>query len=182
MTRSGRPPVEYLRQCSSTSLRYFEMNKLEHAANLRRELVVLLDEMMEETALALLARWMLERRSGRGGAALHPGEARGCGSPADRDLLAGWLASTRQVESGTSLPANNGNGKTRASVTESIPANGNGGETREPRPPQPREGEATARGSARSSRRGERNGARAVRTPARAAAQPQSPSEPEGFS
>ena len=154
------------------------MSKLEHAANLRRELVVLLDEMMEETALALLARWMLERRSGRGGAALHPGEARGRGSSADRDLLAGWLASTRQVESGASLPAN-GNGKTRASVTESIPANGNGGETRVPRPPQPREGEATARGSARSTRRGERNGARGGRMPARAATQPQSPSDPE---
>ena len=39
------------------------MSKLEHVANLRRELGVLLDKLMEESALALFARWMLEKRS-----------------------------------------------------------------------------------------------------------------------
>jgi hypothetical protein len=63
MTHPAEPPVEYLRNCSDTSLRYFEMSKLEHVANLRRELGVLLEQMMEESALALLARWMLEKRS-----------------------------------------------------------------------------------------------------------------------
>jgi len=64
MARCDGPPVEYLRQCSNTSLRYFEMSKLEHVANLRRELTVLMEEMMEESALALFARWIIERRSG----------------------------------------------------------------------------------------------------------------------
>ena len=103
MARFGKPPVEYLRQCSSTSLRYFELSKLEHAANLRRELTVLLDEMMEETALALLARWMLERRSSRSPGAAQAGEVRGRGSQTARELLAGWLSATRQVESGSVL-------------------------------------------------------------------------------
>jgi hypothetical protein len=103
MARFASPPVEYLQECSSTSLRYFEMSKLEHAANLRRELAVLLDEMMEETALALLARWMLERRSGRGGSASPSGEPRGRRLGAAGDVLADWLSSACEVES--ALPA-----------------------------------------------------------------------------
>ncbi len=98
MSRFARPPVEYLRQCSSTSLRYFEMSKLEHAANLRRELAVLLDEMMEETALALLARWMPERRERRSADPAPPGDARGRSPRSSQEQLAGWLANTRQVE------------------------------------------------------------------------------------
>lgn len=57
------PPVRYLRDCSDTSLRLFEVSKLEHVANLRRELRALWEEMLEESALAQLARWMIENRA-----------------------------------------------------------------------------------------------------------------------
>ena len=58
-----QPPVDYLRDCSDNSLRYYEVSKLEHVANLRRELRALWEEMLEETALAHLARWMIENRA-----------------------------------------------------------------------------------------------------------------------
>jgi hypothetical protein len=63
MASTFEPPIQYLRECSDNSLRHFEVVKLEHVANLRRELRVLWDEMLEESSLALLARWMLEHRS-----------------------------------------------------------------------------------------------------------------------
>lgn len=62
MSRGQDPPVRYLRECSDNSLRHFEVSKLEHVANLRRELSVLWEEMIEESALALLARWMIDNR------------------------------------------------------------------------------------------------------------------------
>jgi len=62
MSRGQDPPVKYLRECSDNSLRHFEVSKLEHVANLRRELSVLCEEMIEESALALLARWMIDNR------------------------------------------------------------------------------------------------------------------------
>lgn len=63
MGSSFEPPIQYLRECSDNSLRHFELAKLEHVANLRRELHVLWDEVLEEASLAVLARWMLEHRS-----------------------------------------------------------------------------------------------------------------------
>jgi hypothetical protein len=63
MSATFEPPMQYLRECSDNSLRHYEVVKLEHVANLRRELRVLWDEMLEESSLALLSRWMLEHRS-----------------------------------------------------------------------------------------------------------------------
>jgi hypothetical protein len=63
MGSAFEPPIQYLRECSDNSLRHFEVVKLEHVANLRRELRALWDEMLEESALALLARWMIEHRA-----------------------------------------------------------------------------------------------------------------------
>jgi len=104
MTRPAGPPVEYLRQCSSTSLRYFEMSKLEHVANLRRELTVLLDEMMEESALALFARWMLEKRVEPGGATGSGGSAAKAGAARRvRRLLADFVASSARSH-GAAMP------------------------------------------------------------------------------
>jgi hypothetical protein len=62
MSRGQDPPVRYLRECSDNSLRHFEVSKLEHVANLRRELSALWEKMVEESALALLARWMIDNR------------------------------------------------------------------------------------------------------------------------
>ena len=92
MTRMSEPPMEYLRDCSNTSLRYFELSKLEHVANLRRELVVLLDEMMEESALALFARWMLEKRSNSNGASRNGRGAKSLDSKRARAVLAQFFS------------------------------------------------------------------------------------------
>jgi hypothetical protein len=54
------PPWDYLSNASPTSLQSFELSRLNHAANLRREIGVLLDQWLDETAQALLARWLLE--------------------------------------------------------------------------------------------------------------------------
>ena len=54
------PPIDYLRSASDSSLQSFELARLNHAANLRREIAVLIDQWLEETAEAMLARWMLD--------------------------------------------------------------------------------------------------------------------------
>jgi hypothetical protein len=41
-------------------LQSFELARLNHAANLKREIAALIDQWLEETAEAMLARWMLE--------------------------------------------------------------------------------------------------------------------------
>lgn len=61
------PPLEYLEEASDKSLQSFELSRLNHAANLRREIAELVDRWLEETAGALIARSLLERRrEGRG--------------------------------------------------------------------------------------------------------------------
>jgi len=57
------PPVDYLGSASRASLESFELSRLNHAANLRREIAALIDEWIEETAEAMLARWMLEHHT-----------------------------------------------------------------------------------------------------------------------
>jgi len=56
------PPWDYLREASSTSLQSFELSRLNHAANLRHEITTLMDQWLEETSQAMLARWLLENR------------------------------------------------------------------------------------------------------------------------
>jgi len=57
-----RPPLEYLREASPASLESFELARLNHAANLRREIGTLIDQWIKETSEAMLARWMLDNR------------------------------------------------------------------------------------------------------------------------
>jgi hypothetical protein len=57
------PPTDYLSSASRTSLESFELSRLNHAANLRREIAALIDQWIEETAEAMLARWMLEHHT-----------------------------------------------------------------------------------------------------------------------
>ncbi|MHB8503308.1 MAG: hypothetical protein ACYDCG_00365 [Candidatus Acidiferrales bacterium] len=60
--RSSQPPWEFLLSASRNSLQSFELSRLAHAANLRKEISALIDQWMEENAAALLARWLLEQR------------------------------------------------------------------------------------------------------------------------
>jgi hypothetical protein len=59
-TRIVSPPWEYLRNASQPSLQSFELSRLNHAADIRKEIDALLDQWLEETAAALLARFLLD--------------------------------------------------------------------------------------------------------------------------
>jgi hypothetical protein len=59
-SRPDNFPWEYLRQASVRSLESYELAHLGHAANLRKEIASLVDQWVEETANALVARWLLE--------------------------------------------------------------------------------------------------------------------------
>jgi hypothetical protein len=56
-------PYDYLRNASVPTLESFELSRLNHAANLRREIDDLLDQYFEESLAALLARFLLQRRT-----------------------------------------------------------------------------------------------------------------------
>jgi hypothetical protein len=43
-------------------LQSYELSRLSHAANLRKEITQLLDSWLEENTAAMLARWLMEQR------------------------------------------------------------------------------------------------------------------------
>jgi len=55
------PPWEFLLSASRTSLQSYELSRLSHASNLRKEIAALLDEWIEENSAAMLARWLIEQ-------------------------------------------------------------------------------------------------------------------------
>jgi len=57
-----RVPWEYLSDASIPSLESFELSRLNHAANVRKEIAQLIEEWLEESAAAMVARWLLEHR------------------------------------------------------------------------------------------------------------------------
>ena len=57
-----QPPWEFLLSASRNSLQSYELSRLSHAANLRKEIAALLDQWMEENSAAMLARWLIEQR------------------------------------------------------------------------------------------------------------------------
>ena len=57
------PARDYLHNASIPSLHSYELSRMNHAANLRREMAALLDQWIEDTAQALLARWVREDRA-----------------------------------------------------------------------------------------------------------------------
>lgn len=61
-TRKTQPPWEFLLSASRNSLQSFELSRLAHAANLRKEISALLDQWLEENAAAMLARLLLQQR------------------------------------------------------------------------------------------------------------------------
>jgi hypothetical protein len=58
----SQPPWDFLLGASRASLQSFELSRLNHAANLRKEIVQLLDAWLEETSFAHLARFLLKRQ------------------------------------------------------------------------------------------------------------------------
>ena len=56
------PPIDFLLVCSSVSLRDFELNRLNQAANIRKDLLKLQDELRQVEAEAVFARWLIEHR------------------------------------------------------------------------------------------------------------------------
>ena len=54
-----QPPWEFLLSASRNSLQSYELSRLNHAANLRKEIGALLDQWMEENSSAMLARWLM---------------------------------------------------------------------------------------------------------------------------
>jgi len=57
-----QPPWEFLLSASRNSLQSYELSRLSHAANLRKEITQLLDSWLEENTAAMLARWLMEQR------------------------------------------------------------------------------------------------------------------------
>lgn len=55
-----QPPWEFLLSASRNSLQSYELSRLSHAANLRKEMAALMDQWIEETSAAMLARWLME--------------------------------------------------------------------------------------------------------------------------
>ena len=61
MTGLG-PQLHYLLHCSSASLEAFELARLNHIANLRKEFGDLVEEWIEAEVEARLSRWILDMR------------------------------------------------------------------------------------------------------------------------
>jgi hypothetical protein len=62
-TRRITPPWDYLHDASNPSLESFALSRLNHAANIRREIEALIDQWIEDTAQALLAQWVRDDRA-----------------------------------------------------------------------------------------------------------------------
>jgi len=57
-----QPPWEFLLSASRNSLQSYELSRLSHAANLRKEMTALMNQWIEENSAAMLARWLMEHR------------------------------------------------------------------------------------------------------------------------
>jgi hypothetical protein len=103
-SRSTQPPWEFLLSASRNSLQSFELSRLAHAANLRKEISALIDQWMEENAAALLARWLMEQRerSARAPEALAAAESGKNGAHAVSDNFLADRAAPQAVNGGRS--------------------------------------------------------------------------------
>jgi hypothetical protein len=66
------PPLDYLQAASRSSLQSFELARLNHAANLRNEIAALIDQWIQETSEAMLARWMLDHHQSLQSSPINP--------------------------------------------------------------------------------------------------------------
>jgi hypothetical protein len=55
-------PWEFLLSASRNTLQSYELSRLAHASNLRKEINDLFDQWLEEKTAASLARWLIEQR------------------------------------------------------------------------------------------------------------------------
>ena len=55
-----QPPWDFLLSASRNTLQSFELSRLSHAANLKKEIAQLLDSWLEENSAASLARLLLD--------------------------------------------------------------------------------------------------------------------------
>ena len=103
-TRSTEPPWEFLLSASRNSLQSFELSRLAHAANLRKEIAALLDQWMEENAAAMLARLLLQQRdrSARAPDMLSEGDSRNNGAHSVSDNFLSDRAVSQPVNRGPS--------------------------------------------------------------------------------
>ena len=103
-TRSTQPPWEFLLSASRNSLQSFELSRLAHAANLRKEIAALLDQWMEENAAAMLARLLLQQRdrSPRAPDMLSEGDSRNNGAHSVSDNFLSDRAASQPVNRGPS--------------------------------------------------------------------------------
>lgn len=68
------PPLDYLQAASRASLQSFELTRLNHAANLRQEIAALIDQWIQETSEAMLARWMLDHHKSLQSSPINPSD------------------------------------------------------------------------------------------------------------
>ena len=103
-TRPTQPPWEFLLSASRNSLQSFELSRLSHAANLRKEISALLDQWLEENAAAMLARLLLQQRdrSPRTSEPLSEVESRSNGTHTASDNLFSDRAPLQAVNRGPS--------------------------------------------------------------------------------
>jgi hypothetical protein len=103
-TRSTQPPWEFLLCASRSSLQSFELSRLAHAANLRKEIVALIDQWIDENATAMLARLLIQQREGSPGTPdlLSEGESRNHGAHSVSDNLLSDRAVAQTINRGPS--------------------------------------------------------------------------------
>ena len=73
-------PWEFLLSASRNTLQSYELSRLAHAANLRKEIIALFDQWVAESAAANLARWLIEQRERTISASEDPSISEGAGS------------------------------------------------------------------------------------------------------
>lgn len=60
--KTSKPMLEYLASCSTTSLQSFQLARLNERANLRKELIDVVDELIEVDIQSRIAEWILVYR------------------------------------------------------------------------------------------------------------------------
>jgi hypothetical protein len=96
-------PWEFLLSASRNTLQSYELSRLSHAANLKKEITVLLDQWLQENTAANLARWLIEQRQGSVEAGeTSPGDDGGGNSgPASDNFLADPFSALRNLNGGS---------------------------------------------------------------------------------